>query len=271
MPMTVAEVGDTKAHGAVMATSPASIPLQAMVMSGLPNTKYHNSMAAAEPATAARFVFTATTEMRRSVAPRVEPGLKPIHPNNKMNVQSRRKRCCARGKRGFSHQDHIYPTAGQNYGKGHGAEAADGVDNGRAGKVDIAMTEIQRGTDLRQPASAPRPATGNRIENRSDEEFTEQERPERDPLADGADNDVAGSLHEHNFEERETVAATVIPGPVRKTLASDKTPLAAAHQEMVERRVPPRLVGAALMATASNWNAYPTGSKRERQTRKPRN
>jgi len=95
-----------------------------------------------------------------------------------------------------------------------------------AGKVDIAMTEIQRGTDLRQPASAPRPATGNRIENRSDEEFTEQERPERDPLADGADNDVAGSLHEHNFEERETVAATVIPRTGQeKPLASDKNPI----------------------------------------------
>ncbi len=35
--MTTAEVGDTKAHGAVIATKPASIPLQAMVMSGLPN------------------------------------------------------------------------------------------------------------------------------------------------------------------------------------------------------------------------------------------
>src|SRR5271169_5105028 len=86
MPITTDEVGDTKAHGAVIATKPASIPLQAMVMSGLPNQRYHRSIAAAEPATAARLVFTATTEMRRSVAPRVEPGLNPIHPNSKMNV-----------------------------------------------------------------------------------------------------------------------------------------------------------------------------------------
>src|SRR5208283_773664 len=85
-PMTAAEVGDTKAHGAVIATKPASIPLQATVTSGLPNRKYHRSIAAAEPATAARLVFTATTEMRRSVAPRVEPGLNPIHPKSKMNV-----------------------------------------------------------------------------------------------------------------------------------------------------------------------------------------
>src|ERR1700685_4676799 len=84
--MTTDEVEDTKAHGAVIATSPASIPLQAMVMSGLPNTKYQISIAAAEPATAARLVFTATTAMRRSVAPSVEPGLNPIHPKSKMNV-----------------------------------------------------------------------------------------------------------------------------------------------------------------------------------------
>src|ERR1700685_4001085 len=84
--MITAELGDTKAHGAVIATNPASIPLQAMVISGLPNRKYHRSIAAADPATAARLVFTATTEMRRSVAPRVEPGLNPIHPKSRRNV-----------------------------------------------------------------------------------------------------------------------------------------------------------------------------------------
>src|ERR1700746_9088 len=84
--MIVAEVGDTKAHGAVIATNPASIPLQAMVMSGLPNAKYQISIATAEPATAAKLVFTATTEMRRSVAPSGDPGLKPIHPKSNRNV-----------------------------------------------------------------------------------------------------------------------------------------------------------------------------------------
>src|SRR5580692_10123949 len=85
-PIITDAVGDTNAHGAVIATKPASIPLQAIVMSGLPNRKYQISMAAADPATAARFVFTATTEMRRSVAPSVDPGLKPIHPKSNMNV-----------------------------------------------------------------------------------------------------------------------------------------------------------------------------------------
>ena len=84
--MTTEDVGDTKAQGAVIATSPASIPLHAMVMSGFPNRKYQSSMAAADPATAARLVFTATTEIRRSVAPKVDPGLNPIQPKSRMKV-----------------------------------------------------------------------------------------------------------------------------------------------------------------------------------------
>src|SRR5580700_12115958 len=85
-PMITEDVGETNAHGAVIATNPASMPLHAIVMSGLPKRKYQMSMAAAEPATAARFVLTATTEIRRSVAPSVEPGLNPIQPNSRMNV-----------------------------------------------------------------------------------------------------------------------------------------------------------------------------------------
>src|ERR1700722_1733340 len=85
-PITTDEVGDTNAHGAVIATKPANIPLQAIVMSGLPNRKYQMSIAVAEPATAARLVLTATTEMRRSVAPSVDPGLNPIHPKSRINV-----------------------------------------------------------------------------------------------------------------------------------------------------------------------------------------
>src|SRR5271170_6994552 len=84
--MTTAEVGETKAQGAVMATNPASMPLHAIVISGFPNRKYHKTIATADPETAARLVFTAITEMRRSVAPRVEPGLKPIQPKSKMKV-----------------------------------------------------------------------------------------------------------------------------------------------------------------------------------------
>ena len=86
MPMRTAALGPTNAHGAVMATRPASMPLQAIEMSGLPNIQYHTNIAVADPATAARFVLMATTPIRRSVAPSVEPGLKPIQPNSRMKV-----------------------------------------------------------------------------------------------------------------------------------------------------------------------------------------
>src|SRR4029077_12396393 len=102
MPMTTAEFELTNAQGAVMATRPASMPLQAIEISGLPKTKYQKIIAVAEPATAARLVFTAMTEMRRSVAPSVEPGLKPIQPNRRIKVPVTTKTMLCAGKaRGF--------------------------------------------------------------------------------------------------------------------------------------------------------------------------
>src|SRR5262249_50789378 len=102
----------TKAHGAVIATSPASMPLQAIEMSGLPNRKYQSVIADAAPATAARFVLMAMTEMRRSVAPSVDPGLKPIHPNRRMKVPvTTNTMLCAGNARGFPSQSYL-PTPG---------------------------------------------------------------------------------------------------------------------------------------------------------------
>src|SRR6266496_1976821 len=76
----------TNAQDAVIATRPASMPLQAIEISGLPNIMYQTTSAAAEPAQAARFVLTAIDDIRRSVAASVEPGLKPIQPNSRINV-----------------------------------------------------------------------------------------------------------------------------------------------------------------------------------------
>src|SRR5258708_4398508 len=86
MPITIDEPALTKAQGAVMATSPASMPLHAIEMSGFLNIQYQKKSAVADPAHAARLVLTAMTEIRRSVAPSVDPGLKPIQPKSRMNV-----------------------------------------------------------------------------------------------------------------------------------------------------------------------------------------
>jgi hypothetical protein len=88
--MTSAPEGETKPEGAVIATSPASMPLAHMPGSGFLNgVRFQaQNIAATAPAAEASMVFTATTEMRRSVAARVEPGLNPNQPNARMKVPS---------------------------------------------------------------------------------------------------------------------------------------------------------------------------------------
>src|SRR5438132_13074676 len=60
-PIATAELALTNAQGAVTATNPASMPLQAIEISALPKMKYQNASATAEPAQAAKFVLTAIT------------------------------------------------------------------------------------------------------------------------------------------------------------------------------------------------------------------
>src|SRR5215472_10038273 len=77
----------TKAQGQVMATKPASIPLHIIDGSGfLVRTHHIQRVAPNAPVAEASMVFTATTEMRRSVPARLEPGLKPNQPKARMKV-----------------------------------------------------------------------------------------------------------------------------------------------------------------------------------------
>src|SRR5262249_6376090 len=84
--MKTAAQGGTNAPGAVIATSPASMPLHVIEMSGFPHLALVHAMAATAPAHAESSVLTATIEMRRSLEPNVEPGLKPIHPKRRTSV-----------------------------------------------------------------------------------------------------------------------------------------------------------------------------------------
>ena len=80
----------TKAHGAVIATSPASIPLHIILGSGFLNLKIHiHRVAAKAPVADANMVLVATTLMRRSAPASVDPALKPNHPKARMNVPQR--------------------------------------------------------------------------------------------------------------------------------------------------------------------------------------
>ena len=81
--------GCTKAHGAVIATRPASMPLTIIPGSGFLLPVYIvKNIAVAAPNAAAMAVFVATTAKRTSVAAKVEAALKPNQPNSRMNVPS---------------------------------------------------------------------------------------------------------------------------------------------------------------------------------------
>src|SRR3954452_17328505 len=88
MPMTMAAQGSTKAHGAVMATRPASMPLAIMAGSGLPERNITQNMQATEPKAPAMAVFTATVANCGSELANVDAALKPNQPNSRMNVPS---------------------------------------------------------------------------------------------------------------------------------------------------------------------------------------
>src|ERR1700756_747410 len=76
----------TNAHGAVMATKPANMPLHIMAGSGLPVLNIMNRAANNAPDADASIVFTATTAIRLSVPASVDPGLNPNQPNARIKV-----------------------------------------------------------------------------------------------------------------------------------------------------------------------------------------
>src|SRR4029453_1213004 len=83
-PMMAATYGSTKAHGAVMATRPASIPLTIIPGSGLPVRHIIQNIAAIDPKAAAMAVLAATIANWTSVDASVEAALKPNQPNSRM-------------------------------------------------------------------------------------------------------------------------------------------------------------------------------------------
>ena len=84
------------------------------------------------------------------------------------------------------------------------------MDDSRPGKVHSAVTQVPAVADLGEPAAPPQPVTVYGVKNRPHEELGEYERLEVDPLRDGADDYVAGGLHEDHFEEEEGERADVI-------------------------------------------------------------
>src|SRR5437870_11229311 len=98
----------------------------------------------------------------------------------------------------------------QQHGEGQRDPAARAVHDARAGEVHRAVTQVPAVADLGEPAAPPQPVTVYGVKNRPHEELGEYERLEVDPLRDGADDNVAGRLHEDDLEEEEGKGADVI-------------------------------------------------------------
>src|SRR5690242_10361572 len=76
----------TNAQGQVIATRPASMPLQHMLGSGFPFRHHIHRQEPRHPVADANMVLVATTAMRRSVPASVDPGLNPNQPKARMKV-----------------------------------------------------------------------------------------------------------------------------------------------------------------------------------------
>ncbi len=84
--MIAAPMLSTNAQGAVIATSPASMPLHIIDGSGRRLSIFRKHIAPNAPVKLDNIVLTKIEEIRRSVPESVEPGLKPNQPNARMNV-----------------------------------------------------------------------------------------------------------------------------------------------------------------------------------------
>ena len=85
-PRIAATHGSTNAHGAVMITRPASMPLAIMAGSGLPVRFQIHNIEMNPPNAAASPVLSATTPICGSLDAKVDAALKPNQPNRRINV-----------------------------------------------------------------------------------------------------------------------------------------------------------------------------------------
>ena len=63
--------------------------------------------------------------------------------------------------------------------------------------------------DIHPPPHTQQPKLGTVY---ADEELAKNEGPEGDSLTDGADDDISGRLHEHDFKQRQTEAPGIVTG-----------------------------------------------------------
>ena len=139
MPITMAAHGCTNAHGAVMATRPASMPFTIIPGSGFLAPVYMSqNIAATAPNAAAIAVFVATTAKRTSVTAKVDAALKPNQPNSRMKHPSIAiGMWCPASVRGLAVLAELADAGTEHEGTGQPGDTADRVHDAGAGEVDV--------------------------------------------------------------------------------------------------------------------------------------
>ncbi len=184
----------TKAHGAVIATRPARQPLTDMPRSGLPSHVQLSAVADSMPMNAAVLVVMNMCEIALGSAAIVDPGLNPNQPSQSTKQPMTPDVMLWPGIGCDLPAGAVLPEARPEHDDaGERRPAADAVHDGRSGEVPEA--------GRREPAAAPDPVAGDRIDERDEEEREHDEREVLDALGHRAGHDRGGRAGEHELEE----------------------------------------------------------------------
>ena len=263
-PMTTADHAVTKAQGAVMATSPASMPFADIDGSNLPNFHFINRMAASAPPAEASMVFVAMTPMRKlpaPTAPSVEPGLNP-------NRAKRQDKRADNGHRNVvarqSHRLAFFGEFSQPRSQRHRArkpdKTADGIGHARAGKVYRAVAQFRELAQHGKAAAAPYQMAVNGIGNDRDEEPVDHERREAPPLGHRPGGNRRGGIHEHHLKQEQRINSNIIHAVSQeKAFRAEQAEPGYRKLIPVERAAPAQLAGPPILlaATLPNIRANP--------------
>ena len=165
MPMTAAAHGCTKAHGAVMATRPASMPLAIMPGVGLAGPHHDPEHADRRRRRRRRWRCSSRpTANCTSVAAKRRRGVEAEPAEQQDERAEHGHRDVVAGQRpGLAVRAVLADAGTEHDGAGQRGHAAHGVHDAGAGEVDVAEAEVEVVAELAQPAAAPGPRAEERV------------------------------------------------------------------------------------------------------------